>query len=353
MNIEDPVRQIVQNIINDVQDQANAKIIADIAYKIGQIDFNLAIRMAVKSAIEEKLTDFTFPEKSIAAHAIKSEDLKLTGDQISGGIIANFGSTGIDDKASKCVVTLLDDDTIVENNLTTQDLTVKGNMIIDGSFVVNGEIPEGSKFLEKLIVDIGKDVKHNLNEDLFTGFSNIVFEKIKEVGLDLSKITINGADAIVDDTIGLKITESNLQKVGLLRELQVQGETLIHDSLYVGNKRVGVNTLEPSSALSVWDEEIEVSVGKRKKNVAVVQTPRGQDLVLSSNNKDNITLKQDGTTDIKALRLGTMTFTSSDSVPNYSATKGTIVFNANPSIGGPLGWVCLGGASWGNFGIID
>jgi len=29
------------------------------------------------------------------------------------------------------------------------------------------------------------------------------------------------------------------------------------------------------------------------------------------------------------------------------------VFNSNPSLGGPLGWVSLGDARWANFGIID
>jgi hypothetical protein len=352
-SVDKLVTTVLKEVAVEVKNQTDAKIIADIAFKLGQIDFNQAFKLAIKSTLEDKLTEFIFPEKSIDASAIKTEDIKLSGNQIAGGIIDNFGSTGIEDKATQCIVTILDTDTIVENNLTTKDLTVKGNMIIDGSFVVNGDVPDGSEFLQKLIINVGNNVRNSLNEDIFTGFSNIVFNQIKEQGIDLNKITMNGEDAIVNNTIGLKITESNLQKVGLLRELQVQGETLIHDSFYVGNKRIGINTLEPSSALSVWDEEIEVSIGKRKKNVAVLQTPRGQDLILGSNNKDNITLSQDGATEIKALKLGTMKFTSSDVVPNYSADKGTVVFNSNPNMGGPMGWVCLGGANWGNFGIID
>jgi len=29
------------------------------------------------------------------------------------------------------------------------------------------------------------------------------------------------------------------------------------------------------------------------------------------------------------------------------------VFNANPTLGGPLGWVSLGDARWANFGLVD
>jgi hypothetical protein len=41
------------------------------------------------------------------------------------------------------------------------------------------------------------------------------------------------------------------------------------------------------------------------------------------------------------------------SPPNFVSDRGHIVFNANPNVGGPLGWVCLGAANWANFGIID
>ena len=44
---------------------------------------------------------------------------------------------------------------------------------------------------------------------------------------------------------------------------------------------------------------------------------------------------------------------SSETPPTDDQPMGTIVFNSNPSLGGPLGWVSLGGARWANFGIID
>jgi hypothetical protein len=346
------VKKLVEEVALEVKQQADRQLAADIAAHLGRIDFNATYKEAVRSILAEKLQEFEFPENSIAGTAIRNQELQISGDQVTGGIITNFGSTGIDDRATKCIVTILDDDTVVENNLTTQDLTVKGSMIIDGNFVVNGEIAEG-EFLQSIVAGVETNVRNNLDQDLFSSYSDIIFKQIQETGIDLNRITLDNEVFVSGNSLGIKITESNLQKVGYLRELQVQGEALIYDSFYVGNKRVGINTLEPSAALSIWDEEVELTLGKNKKNIAVIQTPRAQTLILGSNSKDNIILNTDGSTDVKQLNLGTMSFSSSDTVPNYSSTKGTVVFNANPSLGGPLGWICLGGPSWANFGIID
>jgi hypothetical protein len=192
-----------------------------------------------------------------------------------------------------------------------------------------------------------------LNSDLFQGFSDIVFQQIRLHGLDLSKLTFNGQTIIEDRSLNNYITESNLQKVGTLRDLQVSGETLVAQTLYVTNKRVGVNTIEPGQALSVWDEEIEVGVGKLSSNKAVIGTPRNQTLVVSSNGKNNLVLTPDGAVEMNTIKLGHVSISSSLTPPSDNQPKGAIVFNANPSVGGPLGWVSLGNAQWANFGIID
>ena len=76
-------------------------------------------------------------------------------------------------------------------------------------------------------------------------------------------------------------------------------------------------------------------------------------MILGINTQNNITLTADGGVAVQQLKLGNMQFSSSPSTPSYNAAKGTVVFNENPSLGGPLGWVSLGDARWANFGIID
>jgi len=76
-------------------------------------------------------------------------------------------------------------------------------------------------------------------------------------------------------------------------------------------------------------------------------------MILTANNKDNIILETDGSVRIDDLRIGSMRFTVGDKPPNYVSERGHVVWNTNPNLGGPLGWVCMGGANWANFGIID
>jgi hypothetical protein len=103
----------------------------------------------------------------------------------------------------------------------------------------------------------------------------------------------------------------------------------------------------------LWDEEIDINIGKKQQGVAFIGSSRDQLIVLGTNSKTNAILNTDGSVTMSKLNLGNMNMSSADTPPNYDAPKATVVFNANPSLGGPLGWVSLGGARWANFGIIE
>ena len=181
----------------------------------------------------------------------------------------------------------------------------------------------------------------------------LIFDRIKQDGLDLERITLNGQEIARSNSLGSAIVNSNLQTLGELRELRVGGESLLAQTLYVTPRRVGINTIEPSAALSVWDDEIEIVAKKKSRDVGMLGTTRQQKLVLTSNGKDNIVLSDDGSTQIDHLRIGSMQFTTSSVPPNFVSERCHIVWNTNPNPGGPMGWICLGGANWANFGIID
>jgi hypothetical protein len=299
------------------------------------------------------MSDFVFPANSIDPAALKLLELKITGDNLSGGIIENFSSTGIDDRASQVALTILDDSTVIENNLLTKDLTVQGLMTINGEFVVNGAVSEDTEFFRKLVASTTSSTLTSLDHTLFNNYSTLIFDRIKQDGLDLGRITLNGQEIARSNPLGSAIVNSNLQTLGELRELRVSGESLLAQTLYVTPRRVGINTIEPSAALSVWDDEIEIVAKKKSRDVGILGTTRQQKLVLTANNKDNIVLSDDGSTQIDHLRIGSMQFTTSNVPPNFVSERCHIVWNTNPNPGGPLGWICLGGANWANFGIID
>lgn len=345
------VEKLARNLSMSVEQQS-VKIINDtVSRYVDQIDFKTLYQTTIVSAIQNN--KITFPEASIPCSAIQVENLQLSGGNIVGGIIQQFGSTGIDDKSSACQLTIMDDITVVENNLLTKDLTVKGTTTIEGDLNVTGTIPESSAMFIKFVEAATNNVRTSLDQVVFKNYADMVLSTIKTDGLDLNKIKLNGEDIINGGNLSNAITFSNLQRVGQLSELQVRGESLLGETLYVSGKRVGINTIEPAQSLSIWDQEIEIGFGKQSTNVAVVGTPRNQTLILSSNGKNNLTLLPDGSITISRMTLGAVSMLSGSAPPGNNEPKGTIMFNSNPSLGGPMGWVSLGDARWANFGIID
>lgn len=345
------VSRISKQVNDSVVEAANKQIADEISKRIASIDINTALNGLVKSKLEHLITTQSFPERSIPHTSIDFSELKLTGDQISGGIIEHFGSTGIEDLATKVQMTIMDQASAFEGPIWAPEVKVKGSLYVEGDLVANGDI--SGKVVDTLIEKSTAAVRNTLNAELFDNYSNIIFEKIASAGIDLDKITQGGREIVKGSQLGYHITDSNLQRVGVLRDLQTAGESYLCDTLYVTGRRVGVNTMDPSAALTVWDEEVEIIANKRKQDTAYVGTPRRQSLVLGSNNHDNLRLEVDGSVQVNNLTVGKMMMSSSPNVPNYEGKPGQVVWNEQPSLGGPMGWVCLGATRWANFGIID
>jgi hypothetical protein len=351
--LENRVVDKIRETIKSAEEKTADLVEKQVQESLQTIDFQKAVTDSVANIVADRMHEFVFPPNSINPSALKLVDLKITGDNVSGGIIENFSSMGIEDRATQVALTILDDSTVIENNLLTKDLTVQGSMTINGEFVVNGRVPEDSEFYRSLVANASHKTLTSVDQALFENYSSVIFEKIKTDGLDLSKITLDGAEIAKSNALGSAIVNSNLQTLGELKELRVSGESMIAQTFYVTPKRVGINTIEPSAALSVWDDEIEIVAKKKSNSIGLIGTARQQKLILSSNNKDNIILCEDGSTQIDDLKIGSMRFTTSNVPPNFVSERCHVVWNTNPNPGGPLGWICLGGANWANFGIID
>ncbi len=351
-NIEQQINSAAKVIIDNIQSNAKNNVESTIRDRIANVDFDRLATQSINGHLDSKLKDYAFPANSIPASAIKF-DTAISGDAIEGGIVKNFGSTGIDDKATDCRLTILDDHTVFENNLLAAGLTVKGPTVLEGDVTIKGTIPETSPGFISIVNAAKSRLQAEIGTDMFVQYRDLVFEKLQADGIDLNKIKLNGADVIIGNALTPNITESNLQKVGVLKELQVKGESLFNNSVYIADKRMGINTIEPGATLSIWDEEVEIQISKKRKDTAFIGSSRYQTVILSSNNKENLTLNTDGSVSVQTLNIGRMQFGTATSAPSHEAPKGTVLFNENPSLGGPLGWVSLGDARWANFGIID
>jgi hypothetical protein len=349
--VEKSLRELTDNWAVKISADLDARVNRVVNDKVSNMDLTELVVQSISNKIDPTKLHYPFPEKSIDIAAIDTSSLAITGDQVTGGVVKNFGSTGIDDQATVCQVTILDHGTVFENTLYAPKIEIKGGAIIDGDLEIQGRIVDSPAY-QQLIDDVTTTTKEIITDDVLAQHQNIIFDRILNEGIDISKITLNGR-VIMDGNRLLGVVHSQLQSVGTLLDLQTSGDTLLSETVYAANKRVGINTMDPKTALSVWDEEIEIGIGKQQQGVARVSTERAHAMVLGSNGKDNVTLNADGSTSIPSLKLNNMLMTSSATPPSYDAAKGTVVFNENPTLGGPLGWVSLGDARWANFGIID
>ncbi len=347
------VSQVTDNVTKGLTDSAAGQIDQYVKTKLSQFD----IKPVLDRVVENKITNLVeiqgFPERSIPHTSIDFSGVKLTGDQIAGGIIENFGSTGIEDRATFVQMTIMDHGVAFETALYAPSANVKGTLVVDGDLIVNGDIPTDNLVFRKLVTLAETQVKNNLNQEFFQGFASTVFTRIQSEGLDLDKITQGGREIVKGNQLGYHIIDTNIQRLGVVRDFQTAGENLLSDTLYVTKGRVGVNTLEPSSALAVWDEEVELAVSKRGQDRGFIGLPRRQTLVVGVNSQDNLVLDPEGGVQVQSLTVNNVLMTSAKTIPNTASARGHIVWNEQPDLGQPIGWVCLGGHRWASFGKIE
>jgi hypothetical protein len=253
---------------------------------------------------------------------------------------------GLQDQSADIELTLLDKNVVVENTLTAKAIDVVESVTVK-DLVVKGSINTDNKSWQALADAISQRTLDQLSSQWKQTLVDQVATEIRKVGIEFDSVKINGNVIVTGDSLSSSITKSNLQKVGELQDLVVVGNTSLNDTVSVVKKRLGVNTAEPEMALSVWDEEVAVIAGKLKSNTAYVGTSRKHGLSIGVNKVPAIEISDAGLTAIKQLQVGVHRISHGNEVPNYSGTKGDVVFNANPTVENPVfAWQCLGGFKW-------
>lgn len=318
---------------------------------------NQAVHDNVLSSIEKMSMDPVWLQKveNMINQAMVQETISRIGSIDINSIIAeridealkNFrkGFVGINDQSSQIQFTIMDDTTVVENVLTTKDLNVVESATIN-NLAVLGSINTDNEAWNTLANNISEKTLAILNETWREQLVQDLSKQISANGIDFSDVKVNSKPLISGNTLGDSILESSLQSVGTLHNLTVDGNTILNQTVYVNLKRVGVNTVSPEAALSVWDEEVSINIGKYKNKQAFIGTGRDQGLSLGVNRIPQIDISADGLTTIKKLRVGIHTISHAPDVPGWSGTRGDIVFNSNPKDNRVFAWVCVGGFAW-------
>lgn len=310
------------------------------------------VQEKIHESVNRTIQEFNFPDESIPGRAVNTRSMNISGDSITGGLIKSFQSTGIQDSATTCQVTILDRATVFENRLVAGGLEVAGDTTFKGNVTIEGNLPKGSAFVNQLVNLVVESFNESYDEGTFDQYIDRAIEKIAQDGISAADIKVNGKSLVEERALSGEVIHSNLQKVGALKELQVVGETLLDQTLYVSNGRIGINNMDPERALDLWDQEVQIVMGKRKQDTAVIGTARNQDLIISANNRDQLVIGTDGSVTVKNINIGRTNQSSASRQPTDNRPIGHIVWNEQPIIGSPVGWVSLGGARWAGFGII-
>lgn len=258
---------------------------------------------------------------------------------------------GISDVASGVELSVLDGAVVIENDLISralsveqdaeikQTLTVK-NLALKGS--INTDNPSWNELSDK----IKSQCLDELNDAWRGTMVREILEISKTQGIEFASVHIEGRPLLSNGQLHSHITSSNLQKVGTLSTLGVSGECDLFNTVAVRNKRLGINTQDPEMALSIWDEEVSIVAGKLNQQQGFIGTSRSQALSIGVNRRPSIDIDSDGAVTLKNLRIGRHRVAFESQVPNYSGTKGDIIFNSDPRADKPFAWVCLGDFKW-------
>jgi hypothetical protein len=262
-----------------------------------------------------------------------------------------FSTAGMQDTAKELQLSVMDGVVVVENELVSKDLSVeknthlKGDLLITGDLAVQGRINTDNKSWQDLGDHIGRVAYDKFRDDFADELIGTVISEVKK-GVDITDVRVDGMSLIDGNTLSPTVQTSSLTRVGTLTELSVDGTVALNDTVTVVRNRVGINTKEPDSALTVWDEEVTVSAGKLSKNTAFVGTPRTQNLVIGTNRQNHLEIDTDGLTTVQKLRIGKNLIGHGKAVPNYAGNKGDIVFNIDMTPDTPFAWICLGAFRW-------
>jgi hypothetical protein len=327
------LREIRQSI-----DHKATEIIDD---TLSTVDVTATIRQTINNVLSDNKFAAMWPKNSIPVDVVDFTSSAISANVLKGGIARNFASTGIADLASTTQVTVLDD-----------RVTVRGDLQVSGNLTLGGLVNTDSDFyrdlnqnLQQATADqVGTLVKNEIKANL----SGAITDKFSS-GISATAVKFNNVPLVQMGKLNQHVLESNLQKVGRLVELDVGGEVSLFDTVRVHKQRVGINTFEPESTLDIWDQEVQIIIGKKEANTGYIGLGRPGTLRLGVNRNSAITILPDSSVEIPNLRVGQfekISMTVSSSIPATAGTPGDIIFNNNPKTNGIFAWVCLEGTRW-------
>lgn len=333
------LQNLVQDkMFNGMQDMLEREVKARAGSLITRTDLGNVFSDKIAEFVDQRMNNAALPDKLIPLRSVNLSGLTLSADKITEGTIKRFTSTGIEDTANSVQLTVMDDTIVIEGRTITNDLSVEQSarirklevqdeLKIKGTMVF--ENPSFADQVRSLVEDKLADNRENNALDL--------------LGRPLYS---SGKEVISESSLGAGIAFSNLRKVGNLQDLNVIGKMTAAGTVFAADGKVGINTEDPSGALTIWDEEAEITIKKYQSKTMFIGSTRDCDIIIGSQDKPALTVRKDGSLEMRSIQLSGMRITVSTEVPNYEGTPGEMVIMARASQGQPWAYQCLEGKKW-------
>jgi len=333
---------------------------------------------------------------------------EFSGNDINGGTITNFASTGITDNSTKQSLVVEDDKITVKTatiDTLNQGITIKGDVkiygILDAGFVRTTEFITNQRY-EKQYLEFSNPSGESAGTGLlWLGAQNRQFVFMQNPdrfwsteNFDLlggKSYLIDSTPVLSADTLGPGVVKSSIQSVGTLNSLAVAGEVTIDDHIFYNpvSQRLSIGQESGNGLLSVYDyiNNVEVVLDSNELGHGVIGTYSTKALDIITDDQTRLSISETGNLTIGNeykdstvtrvygkmgvgvknpteqlevagnIKFGNRLFANGNSAPiDGSYQIGDIVWNSNPRIDSYVGWVCITGGApgqWKPFGKIE
>ena len=331
-------------------------------------------------------------------------DRELSGNKINGGIITNFRSAGILDEARETVLTVTSEGIAVKN-INVEN--VNNPLTVKGALKVEGEITASKLHVDEISADIRNERTTPLEfkaENKSLGGKGLIWTGVdytkqfvykhspdrlwssEDIDVDKDKCyRIDALPVLNLTSLGDSVTNSNLQTVGTLQNLSVDGSVTIDNFVYydANSQRLGIGTAEPNGMLSIKSLDHEFTIDETEDKQFKIGSYTTTGIKIVTDDTDRITVNASGDIELKnkvtvrgklgvnvnnfgddvdittsgPIRIQGKKFDTGTNPPdsgNY--VQGDIVWNTNPIPTGYVGWICVRSGNpgeWKPFGQIQ
>lgn len=329
------IKTVIDAAVQTLVEHSLDSLIQDADW-MDKIQTHVATNMSTR--ISERLS-------AIDVNSIIAQEVRANIGKWRSEFGTNFSSTGIKDLATDCELVISDGAVVAQSGLGAKNLMVTQDLITQ-NLTVTGCINTDCQSWNALANVIADKTQSLLGDAWQQQLVTQILDLAKQQGIDFDSITVQGHALIQGTQLNPVVIDTAIQKLGVLRELNVAGPLHVNQTLNVENGRVGINTNTPDMAMTIWDEEVSVSLGKISQDRAWIGSNRNQILDIGTNRRRAITIEADGLVVVDRLRVDRWRISFGNSVPNHSGTRGDLIINHDPKPDAPFGWQCLGGYKW-------